>query len=227
MLNLNIAQLNIAELNTNLDALHLLKHPFYQAWSQGTLSRSILADYAQEYYKHVEAFPRYISAIHTQCSDLKSRQVLLGNLLEEEAGEENHPALWANFAVAMGCERSALKEDARLASTQALVDGYYQLCQSSYATGLGALYAYERQVPAVAQSKIDGLIKFYATDDADTLKFFSVHLTADVWHAEECAALLLKLPQEEQVQAAEGAKQAAQLLWGFLDGMCAKHELHC
>ena len=45
----------------SLDALvekyHLLKHPFYRAWTQGKLSKQALALYAEQYYQHVQAFP--------------------------------------------------------------------------------------------------------------------------------------------------------------------------
>ncbi len=84
----------IGSLNTKLDVLHLLKHPYYQKWNMGELTIPALQVYAQEYYHHVAAFPRYISAIHSRCSDIKNRQVLLANLIEEESGEENHPELW-------------------------------------------------------------------------------------------------------------------------------------
>ena len=36
------------ELNAKLDEFHLLKHPFYQAWNEGKLSREIIKDYAEQ-----------------------------------------------------------------------------------------------------------------------------------------------------------------------------------
>ncbi|PYJ98970.1 MAG: pyrroloquinoline quinone biosynthesis protein PqqC, partial [Verrucomicrobia bacterium] len=54
-------------MNTHLDEIdndiaekHLLKHPFYLAWTRGELSREALADYARQYYHHVTAFPTYL-----------------------------------------------------------------------------------------------------------------------------------------------------------------------
>ena len=44
-------------LNTLLEELHLLKHPFYQSWNEGTLTLDTLKIYAKEYYHHVAAFP--------------------------------------------------------------------------------------------------------------------------------------------------------------------------
>ena len=92
-------------LDGQLDEMHLLKHPFYQAWSAGDLGVEKLQFYAKEYYSHVAAFPRYISSIHSLCSDIKSRQILLENLIEEEKGEENHPELWLRFAEGLGVKR--------------------------------------------------------------------------------------------------------------------------
>ena len=46
---------------------HLLKHPFYLAWTRGELTRQALTDYARQYYHHVAAFPTYLSAVHAKC----------------------------------------------------------------------------------------------------------------------------------------------------------------
>lgn len=214
----------LSELHTKLDEQHLLLHEFYQAWNQGHLSLKTLQTYAREYYHHVAAFPRYISAIHAQCDDIESRQVLLGNLIEEEQGDENHPELWQRFAEGLGVKREAMKQPVEKPQTNDLVQGYFDLVKADYATGLGALYAYERQTPAVSKSKIDGLKAFYDVSDERTLQFFTTHMQADEWHSQECADLIAKLTPEEQKRAAEGAEKGAKLLWGFLDGMLEEHK---
>ena len=206
------------ELEKDLDKYHLLKHPFYQAWNQGCLSNATLQVYAKEYYHHVAAFPRYISAIHSNCSDLKTRQILLDNLIEEEKGEDNHPELWKRFAKGIGCIPEEMELEPKLENTKALVNGYFALA-SRFSAGLGALYAYERQTPEVAQSKIEGLRKFYNISDIDALQFFEVHIKADEWHSAECARLVKNLTKTGQEEACEGAITAAKLLWQFLDGV--------
>ena len=75
----------------------MLKHPFYVAWTEGKLSKAVLAEYAKQYYAHVRAFPTYVSGVHSRCDDISVRQQLLENLIEEERGEENHPELVAAF----------------------------------------------------------------------------------------------------------------------------------
>lgn len=206
-------------LDNKLDELHLLKHPFYESWNEGSLGLQALQTYAKEYYHHVAAFPRYIGGIHSLCPNLKMRQVLLGNLIEEEQGDENHPELWKRFAEGLGVARSDLLEDAQVKETKELVDGYFDIVRSGFAAGLGALYAYERQTPEVSKSKIEGLKKHYSINDERSLKFFTVHMEADKWHSEECANLIADLSEEEQEKVMQGAKKGAKLLWGFLDGM--------
>ncbi|WP_264720255.1 CADD family putative folate metabolism protein [Wolbachia endosymbiont (group B) of Eucosma cana] len=216
----------VQSLNNQLDSLHLLKHPFYESWNEGSLSLQALQTYAKEYYHHVAAFPRYISGIHSLCPNLKMRQVLLGNLIEEEQGDENHPELWQRFAEGLGVARSELCENAQIKETRELVDGYFDIVKSDFAAGLGALYAYERQTPEVSKSKIEGLKKHYSINDERSLKFFTVHMEADEWHSEECANLIADLSEEEQEKVIQGAKKGAKLLWGFLDGMLNVNVCH-
>src|SRR5437764_663694 len=84
-------------IDNDIAAKHLLKHPFYLAWTRGELSREALADYARQYYHHVAAFPTYLSAVHAHCEDQSARKQLLNNLIDEEAGSPNHPELWRAF----------------------------------------------------------------------------------------------------------------------------------
>lgn len=205
----------------------LLDHAFYVMWSQGRLTKDILADYARQYYSHVEAFPRYISMIHSQCESLEDRQVLLENLIEEERGEENHPKLWRDFAEALGAKTYNTIEEKKYLYPQtiALVEAFYEGCQKSYASGLGTLYAYEYQTPEVARSKLEGLQKFYNLTDERACKFFELHQGVDVWHSQEIGQLIEKLPKAEQEEAREAAIAAAKALSGFLDGMMVVHRL--
>src|SRR4030095_7692988 len=97
------------QIDKDIAAKHLLKHPFYLAWTRGELSREALADYARQYYKHVAAFPTYLSAIHAKCDDQSTRKELLSNLIDEEAGSPNHPQLWLNFTEALGVSDVAVR----------------------------------------------------------------------------------------------------------------------
>ena len=212
----------LSKLHDELDKYNLLQHPFYVAWSNGELSIDTLKMYAQEYYGHVAAFPRYISTIHSMCTEIEDRQILLENLIDEEQGSNNHPELWLRFAEGVGCNREDCHTQ-ELNSTKKLVNEYFNITRDSYAKGLGALYAYEKQTPEVAKSKIEGLKKFYNITDPSTLEFFEVHMVADEWHTEECAKLLQKMHAKDQILARQGALEGAKLLWQFLDEMYGIH----
>ena len=68
----------IASLDVLTIEMSLLKHPFYQEWTAGALSLERLRNYAAQYYRHVAAFPRYLSALHSRCDDLQTRQAVTG-----------------------------------------------------------------------------------------------------------------------------------------------------
>ena len=211
-----------AELKSALADIHMLEHPFYQAWSRGELTLDVLRDYAAQYFHHVRLFPRFISAVHAQCGDASARRVLLENLNEEEgmaAGHDDHPELWMQFAEGLGAERKRVADEALNEETAALIDAFRAAAARSYAAGLGALYAYEHQIPEIAEVKIDGLKKFYRVTDERSLKFFSVHAVADIEHREALEALLDALDEEDRTEAKAGARMVAEALWGFLDGV--------
>src|ERR1700675_4880885 len=95
---------HLDNIDNDIAEKHLLKHPFYLAWTRGELSREALSDYARQYYHHVAAFPTYLSAVHANCEDQATRKQVLGNLNDEEAGSPNHPDLWLKFAEGLGLE---------------------------------------------------------------------------------------------------------------------------
>jgi len=217
--------MNLIELNNRLDKLHLLNHPFYVAWEQGELTQEILQDYAEQYYQHIKAFPRYISATHSMCEDIEKRKLLLDNLSDEENLNKDHPMLWKQFALAAGADESSLDLVKQEYFTSDLIENFFRLSRSSYAEGLGALYAYERQVPEIAETKIKGLIDHYNISTDQGLEYFVVHKDADVLHREQSEKLMLQLNEEEQVLAEEAALSTGHMLWSFLSGLCDKHDI--
>ena len=217
--------MNLNELNNRLDQLHLLNHPFYVAWERGELTQEILQDYAEQYYQHIKAFPRYISATHSMCEDIEKRKILLDNLSDEEDLNKDHPMLWKQFALAAGADESSLDLVKQEYFTSDLIENFFRLSRSSYAEGLGALYAYERQVPEIAETKIKGLIDHYNISTDQGLEYFVVHKDADVLHREQSEKLMLQLNKEEQVLAEEAALSTGHMLWNFLSGLCDKHDI--
>ena len=204
----------------------MLKHPFYVAWNEGKLNKSVLAEYARQYYAHVRAFPTYVSGVHSRCDDVSIRQQLLENLIEEERGEENHPELWLRFAEALGAAREDVRAAELLPSTKDSVSSLQMLTQSpDYREGLAALLAYESQIPQVAQTKREGLKNFYGIEDERSVAFFRVHESVDILHQQVEMQILEEKCQSpaDQDRAIASARDAAKALWGFLDGVYAAY----
>ena len=214
----------LAALDDAISRRAMLKHPFYQRWSAGQLTVEDLQVYAGQYYHHVKMFPRYVSNVHANTDDKALRKELLANLNEEEAGADDHPELWLRFAEGLGCERTAVEATAATDLTCASVAKLTSITRHGETVeGLAALYAYESQIPEVAQTKREGLKQFYGIDSERAVAFFSVHEEADQIHRQverDALARTANTPalREKALVAAAGSAEA---LWQFLDGMQA------
>ncbi len=219
----------LAQIDTNIAARSVLTHPFYQAWQRGALSPAALQDYAAQYYAHVAAFPRYLSALHAHTENADTRRALLQNLIDEEAGQPDHPELWLDFAEGIGASREAVTHAAPRPEAQLLVNTFMDICRhGSVAAGLAALYSYESQIPAIAETKMDGLRAFYGVDNPRALAYFVVHQEADVEHSRVERELLSHHLSDADAADAPAASQAAlEAVWGLLSGVCARHGIAC
>ena len=220
---------DLHQIDNDIEAKHLLKHPFYLAWTRGELSREALADYARQYYQHVAAFPTYLSAVHAKCDDQSIRKELLNNLIDEEAGSPNHPELWLNFAEGLGISVRDAQTAEKWTETKNLIDTFRSVCgNGSTAEGLAALYAYESQIPAICESKIDGLKKHYGFADPKHYEYFSVHIEADREHsAAEQRMLAEHVGTQNFEHVRASVNRVLDGLWEMLSGVCRRHAIAC
>ncbi len=219
----------LEQIEARIAAKHLLKHPFYLAWTRGELSREALADYATQYYHHVAAFPTYLSAVHANCDDQATRRSLLENLNDEEGGSPNHPELWLQFAESLGVDRAAAQKSEQRSETRDLIESFRSVCRSgSVAEGIAALYAYESQIPSVSESKIAGLREHYGMTDPESYRYFSVHIEADREHAATERQLLQRWIDPAAAEKMLGAvDRVLDSLWSLLSGVCQRHAIAC
>lgn len=201
---------------------NLLKHPFYQDWQAGKLSRESLRLYAAQYYRHVEAFPKHLRVLAAR-ADESLKPVILENLAEEENPAGPHPQLWRDFGAALGVSEDDITSSPSLPGTQNVVHTFREICANRpLAEAVAALYAYESQVPEIAATKIDGLHRFYGITDTKGTAYFSVHEEADKAHREAWRNWLAQNASadgtsEEQILASTRA--ALNALWGALDAV--------
>lgn len=220
---------HLDQIDNDIAEKNLLKHPFYLAWARGELSKDALTDYAKQYYHHVAAFPTYLSAVHAKCDDQQTRKQILQNLIDEEAGSPNHPELWKQFANALGVNNDDVANTEKKSETKSLIETFRLVCgDRSTAEGLAALYAYESQIPAICESKIDGLKKFYGFIDPKGYEYFSVHIEADKEHsATEREMLSEQIDDQNASKVRASVNRVLDVLWEMLSGVCRRHAIAC
>ena len=210
------------EVEQEIARYDLLQHPFYQAWSAGTLTRQDLKFYAQQYYDHVSAFPTYLAALHSRLPEGPMRRAVLANAFDEECAGVPHSELWVRFLEAMGGDCSMETEKTPVPETSELVSMFRAFAGGApVAMAFGALYAYESQVPRIAAQKEDGLKRFYGADDR-ACGYFVLHIEADVHHSKvwrEMISTLIRQDQRHADHALAGVSRAARALWSALDGI--------
>jgi pyrroloquinoline-quinone synthase len=212
---------SIRDLDRAIRERHLLRHPFYVAWSSGNLPMATLREYAGQYYHFEANFPRYVGATYARLGAPADRRVLLDNLIDEEGRSPTHPELWVDFGRGIGMRPSAVRDAPPGTATRRLCRNYDRwTLEGSAASGLGALYAYESIFPEVAAEKSRGLRELYGIRAPSAHEFFRVHSVADVQHSEAERRLLRRAmagsPRAQQ-QAERAVRATVGAWWSFLD----------
>jgi pyrroloquinoline-quinone synthase len=207
----------------SLDALiaehHLLKHPFYLAWTEGKLPKESLQLYAEQYYQHIRAFPENLKELAGRASGPLA-ELVKENLAEELDPSGPHPALWRQFAQSLGVSDAALDGARPLPGIAALLDTYDEVAsQGTMTQAVASFYAYEAQVPEIATEKISGLRRFYNITEPRALAYFGVHEEADVRHRAVWRAWLATQKDEDVFGVLCAAERSLKALWGALDAV--------
>ncbi len=217
-------------LEERIHKYNLLCHPFYKAWSAGELTRDDLRAYAEDYYPHIEAFPGYLAQLGVRLEEGELRRAVLANMTDEKGGEDSfgepersHAELWLDFVDGMGGSRVPKRRP--VGEVRKLISWFHRIAsEGAPEEALAAFYAYESQVPRVAQEKNRVLRELYRADEK-TRGYFTLHATADVHHANVWRRQLEKRV-EANPKAAEkalaAAETAAKALWTVLDGFEAR-----
>jgi len=182
----------------------VLRHPFYTRWEQGELTRDELAFYAGEYRHAVVALAEAASA----AGDAEHAR--------EEAG---HVALWDAFAGALDAplDREPTPETSACAQAWSRPD-----CLQA----LAVLYAVESSQPAIAETKLRGLVEHYGfRANTDGTEYFTLHAERDKEHARAAREALRDAEPADLPRLANAAEEALRANWRLLDGVERASEL--
>ena len=212
-----------AELDARIAKYDLLCHPFYKAWSSGRLTREDLSEYGREYFRHVDAFPNYLSEFAARADNESLRRAVLANRDEETgtSSSRSHAELWLDFVEGISGDRSAAASS-HVPEIDKLIEAFQDVSrEGTPEEALAAFYAYESQVPRVAAEKARGLREMYDADEK-TCGYFTLHTTADVYHSRAWRHQLAKIVAQNPAAAEKAlasAENTAKFLWKALDGI--------
>jgi pyrroloquinoline-quinone synthase len=205
----------IQRIDSEIERCSLLKHAFYQTWSEGKLTIDQLQGYSIEYFQLVKAIPKFVERIAKE----KDNEDIAANAKEEA----EHVEPWARFAMALGISRNDLDIYAGAEKTNAAVAMMMNLSNASFEEAVAAMYAYEMELPKISRSKIDGLKNFYGMRSEDATKYFEIHEEADVRHAQVWRKILQEIPTERQEAAFSAAVESLKAQNMLLDSVQEKY----
>ena len=180
-----------------IEPWNLLNHPFYRAWSCGSLSLNRLRTYAEEY----GAFIGLLADGWLAQDDPETAQE-----------EREHVELWEDFAKTLGTRVTS----PRVPEVKNLVTTARRLFRD-YAEAAGAMYAFEFQQPATAKSKLDGLRAFYELPEAAQAYFLEHQNNGH--EAEKLFKRMSQMKAPEQADAIEACEEMSRALWEALTGI--------
>lgn len=175
----------------------LLDHPFYQSWSEGTVTKEQLAKYHKSYSEFIELMPQYWHKIN-KAFDQNSAEAM--EVVEDEM---SHIPLWADWSHKL----PATKDYPKMSELMNTMD------KMSPSELLGAVQAFETQQPEVAETKKAGLLKFYGFEENET-KYFDEHMEEEE-HINYGTMLKEKYADQTEYQA--GFDKGAELFYNGLN----------
>ncbi len=176
----------IKKIDDMIEERSLLKHQFYQMWSDGKLTQESLAGYSKEYFQLVKVVPSFMEPIIENASD-----DVVSDLIENQQEESDHIKPWIAFAGELGISKDELITYEGLPKTQKAVSDLNNL-MDTFDGGACAMYAFEKEIPKISQTKLDGLAEFYGMTNNESTEYFKLHTEADVRHAASWQHILEK-----------------------------------
>jgi len=199
------------QLHAALDGHHLLDHPFYRRWIEGTLPLDELREYAAQYRSIERSQPRWLTGVAERLDDGPSRFAVSRVLDDEVDPGGSHIDLFEQFAGAIGAPPDVVPTPA----TARLLGTLDSLVDEGPVSGLGGLLAYELQSSAVSREKATGL-RLHFDVGGDGVAFWDTHAELDRRHSVWLLDALEHSGGSPRV-ATEAAGKAAAAWWAFLD----------
>ena len=198
----------IQRIDQIIEERSLLKHPFYEMWSDGKLTQESLAGYSKEYFQLVKAVPEFMTPIIERAPNS-----VITELIENQQEESDHIKPWISFAGELGISEDELISYSGLDKTKKAVSDLSEL-MNTFDGGACAMYAFEKEIPKISQTKLDGLSEFYQITSNNATEYFKLHTEADIRHTASWKNILEKSNADTSnlIEIAEKSVSAQNLL---------------
>jgi pyrroloquinoline-quinone synthase len=168
----------INQIDVEIEKYSLLKHDFYRLWQEGKLTIDHLAGYSKEYFQLVKIVPTLVeNALKTNKQKKYQNGIL--NTLEDE---RQHIEPWTKFSSSLHVDMKELVNYGGNDLTNQSIDELIKISESSFEEAVAALYAFEKELPKISETKLDGLVKFYGITDNESNEYFRIHKEIDIYH---------------------------------------------
>lgn len=216
------------KIDQEIERQSLLKHPFYQLWSSGGLAINHLQGYSKQYFQLVKSVPKFVENIlsNSSVSDstFYSNNSFTSQIENSMQEESDHIRPWVDFASSLGVPETELLEFHGSTKTNEAIEKMNSLTKHSVSKGAAAMYAYEKELPRISNTKIEGLQKFYSLSDNKCLNYFEIHREIDIKHAAIWRKALESIDSStEQDEAIEASKTSLSSLNTILDDVYEKY----
>ena len=99
-----------------------------------------------------------------------------------------------------------------------------ELTKLSLGQGAAAMYAYEKQLPEISRSKIDGLKNFYGiVNNAGATEYFEVHEKVDIKHAAVWKSILDKASDDRPESLVQAPTESLRAQNRLLDSVYERY----
>lgn len=210
---------------------HTKRHPFFQAFGEGTLPLKALGQYLALHYHFVSYALRSFGLFYTRFYNLEDvRKMMAENLAEEEGlraiarpghDPHDHNELILRFCRAAGLSEEAVHHTKMLPAWWARSLYYYNTVASEpVGVVLAMQTTQEGQMPGlIGEVLLPAFERHYGFHRGQPeIKFFTEHVAADVEHSQRQSALCTKYldTPELEARALTVAQEICELRWASI-----------
>ncbi len=209
----------IDQINFEIEKYSLLKHDFYKLWQEGKLTPDHLAGYSKEYFQLVKIVPLLVENV-LKTNKVKKYEGLIQKSLQDE---REHIEPWTKFSSSLNVDKHELLNHIGEDLTIQSINDLMKISESSFEEAVAALYAFEKELPKISETKLDGLVKFYGITNDESSEYFNIHKEIDIYHSKIWENIIKESPDDKNEKMLNAAIISLKAQNRLLDSVKSKY----